>query len=162
MNNAKYTAMKTIKKELENLINEPIYTCGVTAGLINPNDVFHWRITMIGPKNTPYEGGLFNIIADFPDNYPQQAPKMRFLNKMYHCNVSSEGNICISTLNKWKPGTTMTELLPLIFALFFMQNPNDPYDNNVANLYKNDKAQFDQIARDYTQKYANISQNYNY
>ena len=43
---------------------------------------------------------------------------MRFTNKMYHCNVSDQGKICISTLSEWKEGTTMTEVLPLIFALF--------------------------------------------
>ena len=153
MDPIKLNALKTLKRELDNLRNEPIYTCGVTAGAIN-GDVFHWQITMIGPKNTPYEGGLFNIIADFPNNYPKKGPQMRFTNKMYHCNVSDQGKICISTLSEWKEGTTMTEVLPLIFALFFMQNPDSAYDNQKANLFKTNKAQFDQNARDYTKKFA--------
>ena len=156
MNQTKLNALKILRRELDNLKNEPIYTCGVTAGAIN-NDVFHWQITMLGPKNTPYDKGLFIIIADFPDNYPIAGPKMRFTNKMYHCNVSSQGNICINTLTQWKPNTTMTEVLPLIFALFFMQNPDDAYDKNMANLYKYNRAQFDQNAREYTMKYANYN-----
>ena len=153
MDQAKLNATKILTKELQNLINEPIFSCGVTAGPIQ-NDVFHWRITMLGPKNTPYEGGLFQIIADFPDNYPKKGPKMRFTNKMYHCNVSSNGNICINTLTEWKEGTTMTEVLPLIFSLFFMQNPDSAYDSNIANLFKTNKAQFDQNAREFTKQYA--------
>ena len=149
-------ALNTLKNELNNLRNEPIYTCGVTAGAIN-GDPFHWQITMIGPKNTPYEGGLFHIIADFPDNYPNAGPSMRFTNQMYHCNVNNQGKICISTLSDWKAGTTMTEVLPLIFALFFMQNPDSAFDNQKAQLYKTNKPQFDQNAREYTRKYADPS-----
>ena len=154
MNPNKLKALKILTKELEKLRNEPIYTCGVTVGPIN-NDVFHWNITMLGPKNTPYEGGLFNIIADFPDNYPEKGPKMRYTNKMYHCNIDNQGNICISTLSKWKPNSNMSEVLPIIFALFFMQNPESAFDNEKANLYKNNRTQFDKNAREYTQKYAN-------
>ena len=82
---------------------------------------------------------------------------MRFTNKMYHCNVSDQGEICINTLSKWKEGTTMTEVLPLIFALFFMQNPDSAFDYQKANLFKTNKAQFDQNARDYTKKFADPS-----
>ena len=156
MNSNKFNAVKTLTKELEQLRNEPIYTCGVTVGAIN-NDPFHWNITMLGPKNTPYEGGLFNIIADFPENYPDKGPKMRFVNKMYHCNIDAQGNICISTLSKWKPKSNMSEVLPIIFALFFMQNPDSAFDSRKSNLYKTNRAEFDKNAREYTQKYANPS-----
>ena len=159
MNSNKLNALKTLTKELEQLRNEPIYTCGVTVGAIN-NDPFHWNITMLGPKNTPYEGGLFNIIADFPENYPDKGPKMRFVNKMYHCNIDAQGNICISTLSKWKPKSNMSEVLPIIFALFFMQNPDSAFDSRKANLYKTNRAEFDKNAREYTQKYANPSNPY--
>ena len=106
-----------LTKELEKLRSEHIYTSYISP--IN-NDVFHWNITMIGPKNTPYEGGIFRIVADFPDNYPEKGPKMRFTNKMYHCNISDQGNISISILSKWEKGSNMNEVLPKIFALFSM------------------------------------------
>ena len=154
MDQKKKRALETLKKEIEKLRNEPIYTCGVTVGPIN-NDVFHWNITMLGPKNTPYEGGLFNIVADFPDNYPEQGPKMRFTNKMYHCNIDTNGYICISTLSSWKKDSNMSEVLPIIFALFFMQNPDSAFDSQKANLYKQNRAEFDKNAREYTKKYAN-------
>ena len=141
-----------LTKELEKLRSEHIYTSYISP--IN-NDVFHWNITMIGPKNTPYEGGIFRIVADFPDNYPEKGPKMRFTNKMYHCNISDQGNIGISTLSKWKKGSNMNEVLPKIFALFSMQNPNDAYDGNKAKLYKNNRALFNRFAKEYTKKYAN-------
>ena len=120
-------------------------------------DPYVWKVVYMGPKNTPYEGGLFNIIADFPENYPDKGPKMRFVNKMYHCNIDAQGNICISTLSKWKPKSNMSEVLPIIFALFFMQNPDSAFDSRKSNLYKTNRAEFDKNAREYTQKYANPS-----
>ena len=56
---------------------------GCNFGLEN-NNIQRWRITMLGPKNTPYEGGLFTILAIFPDNYPALGPEFKFLNKIYH------------------------------------------------------------------------------
>ena len=80
---------------------------------------------------------------------------MRFTNKMYHCNISDQGDICISTLSNWKKGSNMSEVLPKICALFSTQNPNEACDNKKAYLYKNNRASFNRIAKEYTRKYAN-------
>ena len=136
--------MAYLKKELEALQKDPIITLGVAVGAIN-GDVFHWKMTMLGPQDTPYAGGLFYLTADFPDDYPKKGPEVKFLNKMYHLNVSQNGHVCISTLNKWEEGTTMTEVLSLIFALFYKQNPKDPYDKEMANLFIQNRKKFDQF-----------------
>ena len=154
--------LKTIgilKKELQELQNDPIITMGVVVKAIK-GDVFHWQMTMLGPQDTPYAGGLFYLTADFPNDYPNSGPEVKFVNKMYHLNVSSNGHVCINTLSEWKKGTTMTEVLSLIFALFYKQNPNSAYDKNMAQLFLNDKASFDKNVRIYTQKYANIKDDY--
>ena len=151
----KMKAMQILKNELDALQKDPIVTLGVVVGQMQ--DIFHWRMTMLGPQDTPYAGGLFYLTAEFPYDYPTHGPKVKFLNKMYHLNVSRYGDVCISTLNKWTKGTTMAEVLSLIFALFYRQNPKDPYDQEMAKLYLTNKAQFDANAREYTQKYANIA-----
>ena len=59
---------------------------------------------MVGPKNTPYEGGLFTLLAIFPDNYPIKGPEIKFINKIYHLNVDFKyylGHICVANLNSW-------------------------------------------------------------
>ena len=76
---------------------------GCNFGLEN-NNIFKWRITMVGPRNTPYEGGLFTIIALFPPDYPNHGPEFKFLNKIYHLNVDFKnnlGHICINSINEW-------------------------------------------------------------
>ena len=158
----KMKAMKILEKELKDLQEDPIVTFGVTVGKIK-KDVFHWHITMVGPNDTPYAGGFFTLVADFPDDYPNHGPKVVFKNKMYHLNVNEQdGNVCMSTLTNWKKGTTMSEVLSLIFALFYKQNPNNPYDHQKAELFKNNIEQFNRNVREYTQKYANINDNVGY
>ena len=149
-------ATNILKKELKDLQEDPIATLGVTVGAIN-KDVFHWQITMMGPQDTPYAGGLFILTADFPPDYPNTAPKIKFKNKMYHLNVSSQGDVCISTLSNWVKGTKMSEVLSLIFALFYKQNPKNPYNTEMAKLFVENRQKFDENARLYTQQYANIN-----
>ena len=152
----KLDALGVLKKELTELQKDPIITLGVTVGAIK-NDVFHWQITMLGPQDTPYANGLFYLTADFPDDYPKHGPEVKFKNKMYHLNVSSNGHVCISTLNKWVPGTTMSEVLSLIFALFYKQNPDSAYIKERAELFKKDRKTFDENARKFTKDYASFN-----
>lgn len=64
-----------------------------------------WNICIFGPKGSYYEGGKFNIEADFTDNYPFKPPKCKFTTKIYHPNVSTEtGQICKTIYeDSWVP-----------------------------------------------------------
>ena len=55
----KLEAMKKLKQEFTNLKDNPITSLGVTVGLENENNIFKWKISMIGPQDTPYAGGVF-------------------------------------------------------------------------------------------------------
>ena len=155
----KMNAIARLRKELKELQTDPLATLGVTAGLVKKNDYFHWQITMLGPQDTPYAGGLFFLTADFPNNYPNLGPEIRFKNKIYHLNVNeSNGHVCISTLNEWEKGTTMVEVLSLIFALFYKENPDSAYDKQKAQLFKTNRAKFDENVRDWTRKYASLNE----
>ena len=156
--NKRLNAIKQIKKELQELQEDPIITLGVTVGLIKKDDPFHWQITMLGPQDTPYANGLFILTADFPIDYPDKGPEVKFKNKMYHLNVNNSGHVCISTLSNWVKGTTMSEVLSLIFALFYKQNPDSAYNSQWAKLFKENIEQFNKNAREWTQKYASLNE----
>ncbi len=38
------------------------------------------------PDDTPWEGGTFNLLLEFTEDYPNKAPTVRFVTKMFHPN----------------------------------------------------------------------------
>ena len=69
--------------------------------------IYTWTATVTGPADTPYSGGHFDLLLEFPIEYPFKAPKVRFLTKIYHPNVDEGGNMCVGLLKSeaWKPST---------------------------------------------------------
>lgn len=52
---------------------------------------------------TPYSGGAFRIKLILGKDFPSAPPKGYFLTKIFHPNVSRNGEICVNTLKKdWK------------------------------------------------------------
>jgi len=164
--------LSRLKQEFEYCTkDDDLVQIGCSFGLVN-NNIYQWIITMTGPKGSPYEGGLFKIKADFPEDYPNHGPELKFINKIYHLNVNFKddpGHICINSINSWRltgkvrdqPFYTMKQALFDIFSLFYKQGVGSAYDQKMADLYENHKDQFDQIARKWTQLYAPMKENNN-
>ena len=111
--------------------------------------------TIMGPEGTPYQGGLFYLDIIFPAEYPFKAPKLLFRTKIYHCNVSSQGAICLDILkDNWSPALTVAKVLLSITSLLNEANPADPLVPSVASEYKNDRRRHDKTAAEWTARYA--------
>lgn len=144
---------RRIAKEMKDMESSPMDNC--TAGPVNPNDLYLWHGTIIGPEKSPYEGGLFKLEIRFPVNYPFKAPAVTFLTKVYHPNINADGGICISTLkDDWVPSLTIGKVLLSISSLLTDPNPKDPLVPEIARLYETNRAEFERIAKEYTQMYA--------
>ena len=102
------TAIKRIQKELQNLDNEPIPGC--TAAPVSDRVQTKWKATIAGPTESPYEGGLFALSIEFPDDYPFKPPKVKFITKVYHPNIDSKGEICVDILKVLNKNTRMNSL----------------------------------------------------
>ncbi len=154
-----------ISKEFKDINRNPIANCGVTVGLFDENNIRNWRVSLLGPKDTSYKGGLFYLSINFPNDYPTKAPEVCFITPIYHVNVNpkaptfagaeSLGHVCISTLNWWKPEYTMREVLTNIFALFYLGNPESPYGLDRADEFRNNRALYEEKIKTFTKKYAN-------
>ena len=155
-----------ILKEFQDLSRNPISNCGVTVGLFNVNDIRNWRVSILGPNDTSYKGGLFYLSVSFPPEYPQKAPEVCFITPIYHINVNPKvprfegaenlGHVCISTLNWWKPEYTMREVLSNMFALFYLGNPDSPYGLDRAEEFRKNRSLYEEKIKKFTKKYANL------
>merc|ERR1712071_668574 len=88
-------ALKRIHKELNDLARDPPAQC--SAGPVG-DDLFHWQATIMGPPDSPYQGGVFFLTIHFPTDYPFKPPKVAFTTRIYHPNINSNGSICLDIL----------------------------------------------------------------
>ncbi|KAF7072070.1 hypothetical protein CFC21_077257 [Triticum aestivum] len=145
-------ANKRIQKELMDLQKDPPTSC--SAGPAGA-DLFHWQATIMGPGDSPYSGGVFFVNIHFPPDYPFKPPKVNFQTKVYHPNINSNGSICLDILKEqWSPALTISKVLLSISSLLTDPNPDDPLVPEIAQLYKNQRARYEDTARAWTQKYA--------
>merc|ERR1712224_229041 len=110
---------------------------------------------IMGPPDSPYQGGVFFLNVTFPTDYPFKPPKVQFTTKVYHCNVNSDGAICLDILkDQWSPALTISKVLLSISALLTDPNPDDPLAPEIAKVYLKDRQQHDCTARKWVRMYA--------
>jgi ubiquitin-conjugating enzyme (huntingtin interacting protein 2) len=146
--------VKRIAKELEECRLDT--QSGVQLELNNENDLTHLTGYFKGPPGTPYEGGVFRVDINIPNEYPFKPPQMKFLTKIYHPNILSvTGAICLDILkDAWTPILTLKNSLISLQSLLQSPEPNDPQDAEVAKQYLSDKAGFEKTAAHWTKIYA--------
>ena len=142
-----------INKELNDFIKDPPSNC--TAG---PSDdsMYHWKATILGPEDSVYENGVFYLDIFFPTSYPFKPPRISFITKIWHPNIShSSGAICLDILGgQWSPALTISKVLISICSMLTDPNPKDPLVPEAADMYLNDRASFNEYAKNWTAQYA--------
>ncbi|KAI4837710.1 hypothetical protein MKS88_003125 [Plasmodium brasilianum] len=132
---------RRITKETQNLANEP--PPGIVAVPV-PENYRHFDILINGPEGTPYEGGTYKLELFLPEQYPMEPPKDKL------------GRICLDILkDKWSPALQIRTVLLSIQALLSSPEPDDPLDSKVAEHFKQDKNDAENVAREWNRIYAN-------
>ncbi|KAF3172648.1 Ubiquitin-conjugating enzyme E2 8 [Orbilia oligospora] len=110
-----------------------------------------------GPKDTPFEGGIWKVHVELPDQYPYKSPSIGFVNKIFHPNIDElSGSVCLDVINQtWSPMFDMIN----IFEVFLPQllgypNANDPLNGEAAALIMRSKEAYASRVKEYVGKYA--------
>ena len=151
-------ALRRLNKELEDLKRNPSTQFSVTP--VDDN-MFEWRAEILGPTDSPFEGGVFVLSIKFPRDYPFRAPRIQFQTKIYHPDICQRtGSICGDLIDqeKWRPSVTVAAALQSICALLVVPVMVEPLEPAVAKVYQTDRCQYERNAREWTKKYATPSQ----
>jgi ubiquitin-protein ligase len=110
-----------------------------------------------GPPSSPYQGGVFHVRIQISDDFPWSPPDCVFLTKVYHPNIDAQGKICLDLLmpQHWRMEMMHLESILLsICALLDEPDVEDPLVPEIAAQYLQDKSRYEEIAREYTSRYA--------
>lgn len=126
------------------------------------DDIQKWEIYVFGPPETPYEGGTYKALMEFPDDYPMKPPKVQFLSRMFHPNIYKDGKVCISTLQTGKPGDDsgvywrpvlgVEQAILSVVSLLSDPNLADPANTEAANVYHLDREKFNKKCKELAEK----------
>jgi len=127
------------------------------VSLIDDENIFEWKVELPGPKDSPYEKGIFELEIKFPFNYPTYPPKVKFITKIYHpCINRSTGKTSFDFLfENWNNEFTIYDILLKIQN--GLKNPDIKHyiwETDIANQYKICREKFEKTAREWTKKYA--------
>ena len=140
--------MNRLKNEWQKLKDDPLDN--ISAGPIN-KDLYNWEANIIGPSNSVYQGAIFHLTLKIPENYPFKPPKIKFTTPIYHPNINKFGDICLDTITtNWSPIMSIGKVLLSICSLLTDPNPDDPLEPQIAELYKNNRAEYNRNARLFT------------
>lgn len=149
------TAQKRLLKELQQLELDPPE--GIVASPTQEDNVFHWDCLIMGPKDTPYEGGIFNAQLEFPRDYPLSPPKMVFTPSILHPNVYPNGEVCISILHqpgndpnqyelaeeRWSPVQSIEKILLSVMSMLSEPNIESGANIDACILWRDNREEFE-------------------
>jgi ubiquitin-conjugating enzyme E2 D/E len=144
-----------ILNDLKNLSNHDIPDV-IQNVEINESDIYaEHTIVLRGPKDTPFDNGYFKLSITMPVDYPFKPPKMKFLTRMYHPNITSDGTICIDILkDQWSSALRLNTVILSLSSLLANPNPNDPLVPEIANEFTHNRERYNKNVIEYVKKYA--------
>lgn len=142
-------ARRRLMRDFRRLQQDPPQ--GVTGAPLE-DDIMKWNAVIFGPDDTPWEGGTFKLTLNFTEDYPNKPPQVRFITKLFHPNVYTNGLICLDILqNQWSPIYDIAAILTSIQSLLTDPNPNSPANVEAAKLYQENRREYNRKVQEYVE-----------
>jgi len=132
---------KLLANQYRSILADPVE--GFTVALASESSLYDWIVYIEGPRETCYEGGVFQLSLSFPKDYPMNPPVLKFISDFWHPNVYVDGKVCMSILHppgddamsgelareRWLPTQSVTTIVLSLLSLL-----NDPNCSSPANV----------------------------
>ncbi|KAI0326792.1 ubiquitin-conjugating enzyme [Cubamyces sp. BRFM 1775] len=156
------TALRRLMTEYKQLTSQGAPDGMFTAeGPISESDFFTWEALIVGPKDTPFEGGVFPAILTFPSDYPLSPFKMKFDPPLFHPNIYPDGTVCISILHtpgddptqyeqaseRWSPVQSVEKVILSVISMLAEPNLESGANIDCCKLYRENKAEYERIVK---------------
>ncbi|CAF1033701.1 unnamed protein product [Rotaria sordida] len=114
----KAAALARIKRDIFNLLKDPPPGIFIVP---EPDDITKIHALIVGPLNTPYQGGFFYFILRCPPDYSIRPPRCLLMTTGnntvdFHPSLDRNGKIFLSIINTWNepswcPAQSLSSLL---------------------------------------------------
>ncbi|KIJ47168.1 hypothetical protein M422DRAFT_28853 [Sphaerobolus stellatus SS14] len=155
------TALRRLMTEYKQLTANGSPDGMFTAGPISEDDFFMWEALICGPKDTPFEGGVFVAKLTFPQDYPLSPFKMKFDPPLFHPNIYPDGNVCISILHtpgddptmyekaseRWSPVQSVEKVILSVISMLAEPNLESGANIDCCKLYRENKEEYVRIVK---------------
>ncbi|CAF0745650.1 unnamed protein product [Rotaria sordida] len=126
------TCLARIKRDIWSVFKDPPPGMFIAP---DPDNITKIHALIVGPFDTPYEGGFFYFLIRCPPDYPIRAPRCRLMTTgnntvRFNPNLYRNGKVCLSILGtwsgpSWSPAQCISSLLISIQSLM----SEKPYHN---------------------------------
>jgi len=152
------TSIVRIPKEYEKLTKDPLENIILE---MQPSNIYEWKFVIFGPKDSPYEGGVYEGILSIPKEYPMRPPQVKFTSKLFHPNVYHDGKLCISILHegkdetgyeheldRWRPINNIRTVFISIISLLHDPNADSAANLDAAKLWRDNREGYNKRIKD--------------
>ncbi|KAK8379802.1 hypothetical protein O3P69_019654 [Scylla paramamosain] len=133
---------------------------GCVAHFDDPDTLHCFRLVVTPPEGY-WWGGVFVFRINVPEDYNIAPPEVKCETRLWHPNISEEGEICLSLLRQnsidglgWAPTRRLKDVVWGLSSLFMdLLNFDDPLNIEAAEHYQRDKESFSRKVREYIEKH---------
>lgn len=128
---------RRLARDFKRLQSDPPEGCTAAP---QKDNIMKWEAYIFGPEETIWEGATLKLTMEFSEDYPNRAPKVLFVSKVFHPNVYVDGRICIDILDtKWTSIYDVSSILTSLQSLLTDPNPDSPANAEAAKLFRSDR-----------------------